>query len=80
MPIAPREEEESGDEDDTTTRDYSLSATEIKELDLLTRDIVRILNRYAEERVATQSRSNSRPATPDGLTVPWICAAAAVWI
>ncbi|KAA1471478.1 P-loop containing nucleoside triphosphate hydrolase protein [Dentipellis sp. KUC8613] len=66
MPIAPREEEESGDEDDTSTRDYSLSATEVKELDLLTRDIVRILNRYADERVATQSRSNSRPATPMG--------------
>ncbi|KAI0322332.1 P-loop containing nucleoside triphosphate hydrolase protein [Amylostereum chailletii] len=63
-PVAPREEEEDGDEDDGKQKDYSLSEREIKDLDYLTRDIVRILNRYAEERIATQSRANSRPGTP----------------
>lgn len=59
--ILPREAE--SDEDDGRN-DYSLSSEEIKELDFLTRDIVRILNRYSEERIATQSRHNSRPGTP----------------
>ncbi|TFK41154.1 P-loop containing nucleoside triphosphate hydrolase protein [Crucibulum laeve] len=64
LPVLPREEEsESGDEDD---RDYSLSREEVKELDFLTRDVVGILNRYSDERIATQSRSNSRAATPMG--------------
>jgi len=62
IPILPREEAESDDDD--ARKDYSLSSEEIRELDLLTRDIVRILNRYSEERVAAQSRHNSRPATP----------------
>ncbi|KAG6911959.1 hypothetical protein DXG01_000207 [Tephrocybe rancida] len=64
VPVMPREEAESGDEDDD--RDYSLSRDEVKELDLMTRDVVRILNRYSEERMASQSRHNSRPATPMG--------------
>jgi small subunit ribosomal protein S24e len=55
---------ESEEEDEK--RDYSLSATEVKELDIFTRDIVRILNRYSEERIGTQSRS----ATPMGS--PWM--------
>ena len=63
-PVAPREEEESGDEDDTKMKDYSLSEREIKDLDYLTRDIVRILERFAEERIENQSRANSRPGTP----------------
>ena len=64
--VSPREEEESGDEEDATEnlKDYSLSATEVKEFDYLTRYIVGILNRYAEERMEVQSRNNSRPATP----------------
>ncbi|KAF9459916.1 P-loop containing nucleoside triphosphate hydrolase protein [Collybia nuda] len=66
FPVLPREEEsESGDEDDDRT-DYSMSREEVKELDLMTRDVVRILNRYSDERAATQSRNNSRPATPMG--------------
>lgn len=66
LPILPREEEsESGDEDEDMN-DYSMSREEVKELDLMTRDVVRILNRYSEERAATQSRNNSRPATPMG--------------
>ncbi|KAF5370240.1 hypothetical protein D9615_010076 [Tricholomella constricta] len=65
MPAMPREgEAESGDEDEE--KDYSLSRDEVKELDLMTRDVVRILNRYSDERMASQSRQNSRPATPMG--------------
>lgn len=44
----------------------ALSKEEVKELDLMTRDVVNILNRFSDERIATQSRSNSRPATPIG--------------
>ncbi|KAG6857567.1 hypothetical protein H0H87_000166 [Tephrocybe sp. NHM501043] len=62
--VMPREEAESGDEDED--RDFSLSRDEVKELDLMTRDVVRILNRYSDERMASQSRQNSRPATPIG--------------
>lgn len=65
-PILPREEAETDDDDDDSTKDYSLSPSEIRELDLMTRDIVRILNRYSEERIATQSQHNSRPGTPMG--------------
>ena len=64
LPILPREESEFGENDDD--KDYSMSREEVKELDLLTRDVVRILNRYSEERAAMQSRHNSRPATPMG--------------
>ncbi|KAJ7169897.1 hypothetical protein C8R46DRAFT_1090468 [Mycena filopes] len=52
--------------DDEELRDLSLSRDEVKELDFLTRDIVRILNRYSDERMRTQSRQSSRPATPYG--------------
>jgi small subunit ribosomal protein S24e len=66
LPVLPREEEaESGDDDDER-KDYAMSPTEVKELDIFTRDIVRILNRYSDERIAAQSRQNSRPATPMG--------------
>jgi hypothetical protein len=41
-----------------------LSFDEIKELELLTTDVVRILDAYAAERESTGSRYNSRPATP----------------
>ena len=64
IPIMSREEGESEDEDTGSRRDYSLSSDEVRELDLMTRGIVRILNRYSEERVSTQSRHNSRPGTP----------------
>jgi small subunit ribosomal protein S24e len=64
--VSPREEEESGDEEDTRENRKStfLSTEEVKELDFLTRGIVSILNQYAEERMEVQSRTNSRPATP----------------
>lgn len=57
-------EDESGDEDDQSAKDRPLSSTEIKQLDQFTSGIVRILDRYAEERHVPQSRRNSRPATP----------------
>jgi small subunit ribosomal protein S24e len=64
--VSPREEGESGDEEDTreSHKTYYLSTEEVKELDYLTRGIVSILNHYAEERVEAQSRTNSRPGTP----------------
>lgn len=62
--MLPREEYESGDNDED--KDYSMSREEVKELDLLTRDVVGILNRYSEERTVMQSRYNSLPATPVG--------------
>ncbi|KAI8995637.1 P-loop containing nucleoside triphosphate hydrolase protein [Trametes punicea] len=57
-------EDESGDEDDNDLTNVPLSDTEKKELDLMTMDLVRILNHYSTFRIATQSRSNSRPGTP----------------
>lgn len=58
------EREEESEDEDEDTRQLPLSDTEIKELDLMTRDIVRILNHYSTYRVATQSRANSTPGTP----------------
>lgn len=54
-------DEESGDEDDPRTRNLTLSGTEIKELDFLTRDIVSVLEKYNEERLRSQSRRPSQP-------------------
>lgn len=67
MPVVPREERESesGDEGEDMA-DYRLSREEIRDLDYLTRDVVSILDQYYEERVAVQSRSQSRAATPMG--------------
>ncbi|KAJ7181662.1 P-loop containing nucleoside triphosphate hydrolase protein [Mycena crocata] len=69
MPILPREEEGESEADDEDIKDLSMSREEVKELDFLTRDIVRILNRYSDER-RTQSRHSSRPATPYGSFTP----------
>jgi small subunit ribosomal protein S24e len=66
MPTVLSHEEEAESGDDDNGKDHSLSSTEVKELDHFTRDIVRVLNRYSEERIASQSRQNSRPATPMG--------------
>ncbi|KAF8909024.1 hypothetical protein CPB84DRAFT_1766707 [Gymnopilus junonius] len=83
LPVLPREEEdefESGDE--YLDKDYTLSSQEIKELDIMTREIVALLNRYNDERLASQSRQQrgsfsgystpnsffrSRPGTPNRL-------------
>lgn len=66
IPLSPREEAEADDIDDDprTHKHQSLTSDEIRELDLLTRDMVRILNRFSEERITSQSRSTSRSATP----------------
>jgi small subunit ribosomal protein S24e len=66
LPALPREEEPESEADDEEFKDLSLSREEVKELDYLTRDVVRILNRYSDERMASQSRQSSRPATPYG--------------
>ncbi|EIW86710.1 P-loop containing nucleoside triphosphate hydrolase protein [Coniophora puteana RWD-64-598 SS2] len=55
-------EDEYGD-DDEARKATALNGHEIRELDLITRDIVRVLNRYSEER-GVSSRASSRPATP----------------
>ncbi|KAI0724564.1 P-loop containing nucleoside triphosphate hydrolase protein [Cerioporus squamosus] len=57
-------EDESGDEEEDDLTNVPLTDTETKELDLMTMDLVRILNHYSSYRVAMQSRSNSRPGTP----------------
>ena len=65
LPVRPREEDsesESWDEEDSK-KDYTLSPQEVVELDYMTRDIVNILTRYNEVRIA-QSRQQSRAATP----------------
>ena len=63
-----KEEESDDDGDDETgqarARDLSLSSTEIGEFEELTRNLVYILNQYSDERIASQSVTNSRPATP----------------
>lgn len=64
IPLLPREEESEAWDDDDDAPDYSLSRDEVKELDLLSRDIVGILNKYSEERIQALSRQNSRPSTP----------------
>lgn len=59
-----KDESEDDDDDCILPRDLTLSTTEIKELDYLTRDIVHILDKFSQERLASQSRRNSRPGTP----------------
>jgi small subunit ribosomal protein S24e len=58
LPNLPRQEEpEFGDEIDEMSKDLALSQTEVKELDLLTRDLVRILDNYNKERPQSQSET-----------------------
>jgi len=69
MPRPEEKEEESDDDGDGETgqahaRDLSLSSTEIEEFEEFTRNLVYILNQYSDERIASQSATNSRPATP----------------
>lgn len=69
MPRPEEKEEESDDDEDDETgqdraRDLSLSSTEIGEFEDLTRNLVYVLNQYSDERIASQSATNSRPATP----------------
>ncbi|KAJ3779234.1 hypothetical protein FB446DRAFT_711436 [Lentinula raphanica] len=66
LKVLPREEDavlESGDDEMDANRDYSLSPTEVKELDLLSRDVVNILNQYSSER-GVDSVPGTRAGTP----------------
>lgn len=58
----PAREDEAGVE--VPNKDLSFSPRELSDLDSITRDIVRILNRYSDERMSTQSAASSRNATP----------------
>lgn len=71
LAVLPREEQlsESGDDAIDDTKDYSLSRTEVKELDLLTRDLVNILTQYSTER-GFDSRPSTRAGTPRLLKYP----------
>ena len=62
--ISVREEDEAGDDWLSPKDDLGLSSIEVTDLDMITRDIVRILNRFSDERLASQSQSTSRSATP----------------
>jgi small subunit ribosomal protein S24e len=68
IPRPEEKEEESDDDGDETgearERDLSLSSAEIGEFEDFTRNLVYILNQYSDERIASQSATNSRPATP----------------
>ncbi|KAF9076296.1 hypothetical protein BDP27DRAFT_1314204 [Rhodocollybia butyracea] len=63
LAVLPREDtSESGDDAIDETKDYSLSQVEVKELDLLSRDVVNILTQYDAERQA-YARTTT-PTTP----------------
>ena len=66
LPVLPREVEHESESEDEELTDYRLSSEEIKDLDIMTRDIVGILNRYGSERIASQSAQQSRAGTPTG--------------
>lgn len=68
IPRPEEKEEESDDDGDDTgqthQRDLSLSSTEIGEFEGFTRNLVYVLNQYSDERIGSQSATNSRPGTP----------------
>jgi small subunit ribosomal protein S24e len=74
IPQRAREAVDEEEEEDrmalVDSKGSTLSDQEIKELDWMTRDIVKILNQYSEERLVNQSRHNSRPATPSTYSSP----------
>ncbi|CUA77429.1 hypothetical protein RSOLAG22IIIB_02442 [Rhizoctonia solani] len=66
-----KDERVSGTDEEVGAQGTPLSQKEVRELDYLTGDIVRILNRYSDERLSKQdSRWNSRPGTPSGYSTP----------
>lgn len=87
------EENESDDEDynrprekgDQASSRYAgpLTIEEINELEMLTTDIVTILNKYADERegggvdTVPQTRVNTRPPSPQGRAAQWAADVAA---
>ncbi|KAF9526480.1 hypothetical protein CPB83DRAFT_770211 [Crepidotus variabilis] len=71
LSVLPRQEEgeaewESGEEDAPSSRNYSLSREEMRDLDHMTRAVVSLLNAYSDERIMNQSAANSRAGTPSG--------------
>ena len=67
LPVRPREddsESESWDEDDSN-KNYSLSPQEVGELDYMTRDVVNILNRHSEDRIARQQLKETATYLPE---------------
>lgn len=65
----PEEKEEEADDDgdeggQTRERNPSLSSTEVGEFEDFTRNLVYVLNQYSNERIQSQSATNSRPGTP----------------
>lgn len=51
-------------DEEMLNEDLSLSPRELSDLDSITQDIVRMLNRHSDERMSTQSAASSRNATP----------------
>ena len=67
LPVRPREddsESESWDEGDSN-KNYSLSPQEVGELDYMTRDVVNILNRHSEDRIARQQLKETATYLPE---------------
>jgi len=65
--VLPREADDEAEwEDEDDLKDYSLSRDEVRDLDEMTSALVNLLNRYSDERIATQSVQNSRAGTPAG--------------
>ncbi|TFK30455.1 DEAH box polypeptide 36 [Coprinopsis marcescibilis] len=63
--VRAHEEESEFGEDETLRRSTSLSMQEVKELDMMTNGIVKILDRYTAERMPFNTPNISQPATPD---------------
>ncbi|KAH7883584.1 hypothetical protein F5I97DRAFT_1813120 [Phlebopus sp. FC_14] len=59
----PAQEDESGEER-LLNQDLSLSPEETMDLESIARDTVRLLNRYSDERMVSQSQPSSLSATP----------------
>ncbi|KAF9270217.1 P-loop containing nucleoside triphosphate hydrolase protein [Marasmius fiardii PR-910] len=65
LPVISREESEFDDTEGE--RNLALSPKEMRELDYLSRDLVKIMNKYHEERRAAESRSQTPNTPPRGL-------------
>ncbi|KIY52731.1 P-loop containing nucleoside triphosphate hydrolase protein [Fistulina hepatica ATCC 64428] len=67
-------EDESDDDDVGDSSEYVLAQAEKNELDFMTRDIVRLLSGFAEERIRISSPRTSVPGSPYGspsMGTPW---------
>lgn len=63
-PIVPGEEDRWSEDEDEDDNNRALSSLERKELGLMTKDLVRILETYSYDRLGAISRTVSRPITP----------------